>query len=279
MTLDAVDVAFTEAAVGAGVTTVLMLSSLRLTKRWELPPGHSRILPILVVSVTGAALVYATLDAPFLGESSAPVHNHVTPRYIEKAAEEIGIPNMVTAVLASYRGYDTFGETLVIFTAGLAVLLLLGTREVPKYQTDENAIHDQLVLKVVVKLLIPLILLYGLYVQFHGDFGAGGGFQAGVIFATGFILYDMVFGAAHARAVMPPAMLPRLGALGVLIYGGVGVVSMLLGKPFLDYSVLSHDPVHGQHLGVLLVELGVGITVFSIVLSIFFALSGRKRKS
>jgi multicomponent Na+:H+ antiporter subunit B len=279
MDLDAVDVAFTEAAVGAGVTTVLLLSSLRLTRRWEQPSRHNPLLSLIVVGVTGAVLFYATLDAPLLGDPSAPVHQHVTPRYIEKAADEVGMPNMVTAVLASYRGYDTFGETVVVFTAGLAVLLLLGSREVPKFQTDENAIHDQLVLKVVVKLLIPLILLYALYVQFHGDFGAGGGFQAGVIFATGFILYDMVFGAAHARAVMPPAMLPRLGALGVLIYGGVGVVSMLLGKPFLDYSVLSHDPVHGQHLGVLLIELGVGITVFSIVLSIFFALSGRKRKS
>jgi len=279
MNLDAVDVAFTEAAVGAGVTTVLLLSSPRLTNRWERPPRHNRLLSLFVVGITGAALVYATLDAPLLGDAAAPVHQHVTPRYIEKAAEEIGMPNIVTAVLASYRGYDTFGETLVIFTAGLAVLLLLGMQEVPKSRTHDSAIYDQIVLKVVVKLLIPLILLYALYVQFHGDFGAGGGFQAGVIFATGFILYDMVFGAAAARAVMPPAWLPRLGALGVLIYGGVGVVSMLLGKPFLDYSVLSHDPVHGQHLGVLLVELGVGITVFSIVLAIFFALSGRKRKT
>ena len=279
MNLDAVDVAFTEAAVGAGITTVLMLSSLRLTKRWEHPPRHNPLLSLLVVGVTGAVLIYATLDAPLLGDPSAPVHQHVTPRYVEQASAEVGMPNMVTAVLASYRGYDTFGETVVIFTAGLAVLLLLGMKDVPKSRVDDSAIHDNLVLKTVVKLLIPLILLYGLYVQFHGDFGAGGGFQAGVIFATGFILYEMVFGAAQARTVVPPSWLPRLGALGVLIYGGVGVISMLGGKAFLDYSVLSSDPVHGQHYGVLLVELGVGITVFSIVLAIFYALSGRKRQS
>ena len=278
MDLDAVDVAFTEAAVGAGVTTVLLLSSLRLTRRWEAPPKHNPLLSLLVVGVTGAALVYATLDAPLLGDPNAPVHKHVTPHYIQRAAEEIGMPNMVTAVLASYRGYDTFGETLVVFTAGLAVLLLLGIPELPKSRPHSSAIDDQVVLKVVVKLLIPLILLYALYVQFHGDFGAGGGFQAGVIFATGFILYEMVFGANNAHAVMPPAWLPRLAALGVLIYGGVGLVSMMAGKPFLDYSALSGDPVHGQHLGVLLVELGVGITVFSIVLLIFYALSGRKRQ-
>lgn len=279
MDLDAVDVAFTEAAVGAGVTTVLLLSGLRLTRRWEAPPRHNPLFSLLVVGITGAALVYATLDAPLLGDPSSPVHKHVAPRYLQQAVEEVGMPNIVTAVLASYRGYDTFGETLVVFTAGLAVLLLLGFPDGSESRARSSALGDQLVLKVVVKLLVPLILLYALYVQFHGDFGAGGGFQAGVIFATGFILYDMVFGSENARAVMPADWLPRLAALGVLIYGGVGIFSMLAGKPFLDYSALSANPVHGQHLGVLLVELGVGVTVFSIVLSIFYALSGRRPRS
>ena len=138
---------------------------------------------------------------------------------------------------------------------------------------------EYLVLRVVTKLLVPFILLFALYVQFHGDFGPGGGFQAGVIFATGFILYDLVFGEGNARLVVPPRWLYRLSALGVLIYGGVGVVSLLGGRAFLDYSVLSGDPVHGQHLGVLLIEVGVGITVFAVILAIFYALSGRKRTS
>ncbi|MGD1983877.1 MAG: DUF4040 domain-containing protein [Chromatiaceae bacterium] len=277
MDLDAVDVAFTEAAVGAGVTTVLMLSSLRLTSRWEVRPAHSPVLPLIVVAVTGAALIYGTLDAPPLGDAGAPVHQHVAPRYIEQGPNEVGMPNIVTAVLASYRGYDTFGETFVIFTAGIAVLLLLGIQEGPQTRPGRTAIGDQIVLRVVVKLLMPLVLLYALYVQFHGDFGAGGGFQAGVIFATGLILYELVFGEGDARLVVPPGWLPRLGALGVLLYGGVGLFSLLSGKPFLDYSALADDPVHGQHLGVLLVELGVGITVFSIILAIFYALAGRRR--
>ncbi len=279
MTLDAVDVAFTEAAVGAGVTTVLMLSSLYLTSRWEAVPKHSSLLPLLVVSITGAVLIYGTLDAPLHGTPGAAVHQHVAPRYIEKAPAEVGMPNMVTAVLASYRGFDTFGETFVIFTAGLGVLLLLGIQKPHKPQPERNTIDDEIVLKVVVKLLIPLILLYGLYVQFHGDFGAGGGFQAGVIFATGFILYDLAFGQIEVRKVMPARWLARLAALGVLIYGGVGVYSLLNNKPFLDYTALAQDPVHGQHLGVLLVELGVGITVFSVILLIFYALAGRSRQS
>ena len=275
MNLDAVDVAFTEAAVGAGVTTVLMLSSLYLTKRWEAQPRRSPLLGLVVVGITGAALVYAVLDAPQLGDPSAPVHQHVSPRYIEQGQAEVGMPNLVTAVLASYRGYDTFGETVVIFTAGLAVLLLLGIKDDPRMRPGVSAIGDQVVLRSVVKVLLPLVLLYGLYVQFHGDFGAGGGFQAGVIFATGFVLYDLVFGDGSARTVVPPGWLHRLAALGVLLYGGVGVYSLLAGRPFLDYSALAADPVHGQHMGVLLVELGVGIAVFSVVLLIFYAFAGR----
>ena len=275
MDLDAVDVAFTEAAVGAGVTTVLMLSSLYLTRRFEAKSQHGTLLPLLVVTITGAVLVYATIDAPLFGDPSAPVHQHVAPRYIQQGPTEVGMPNMVTAVLASYRGFDTFGETFVIFTAGLAVLLLLGINKKTGARQEYNAVGDQLVLKVVVKLLIPLILLYALYVQFHGDFGAGGGFQAGVIFATGFVLYALAFGQRQASMVISPSWLPRLAALGVLIYGGVGVVSIFTGKPFLDYSALSQDPVAGQHLGVLLVEAGVGITVFSVILLIFVALAGR----
>ena len=279
MDLDAVDVAFTEAAVGAGVTTVLMLSSLRLTSRWERRSKHGPLLPLLVVGITGAALIYGTLDAPHLGDAAAPAHNHVADRYIAEAPTEVGVPNMVTAVLASYRGYDTLGETVVIFTAGLAVLLLLGIQENPDTRPGRSAIGDQKVLRTVVKALLPFILLYALYVQLHGDFGAGGGFQAGVIFATGFVLYDLVFGPGDARLVMPVRWLPRLAALGVLLYGGVGLYAVLAGKPFLDYSALAHDPVHGQHLGILLVELGVGLTVFSVVLAIFYALSGRRRQA
>ena len=279
MDLDAVDVAFTEAAVGAGVTTVLLLSGLRLTNRWEHRPRHGRLVPLIVVGITGAALIYGTMDAPLFGDPDAPAHQHVAPRYIEQGPQEVGMPNMVTAVLASYRGYDTFGETVVIFTAGLAVMLLLGIQQGPHIRPGQAAIDDQPVLRVVVKFLLPFILLYALYVQMHGDFGAGGGFQAGVIFATGFVLYALVFGEGHARRVLPPPWLQRLAALGVLIYGGVGLVSLFGGKAFLDYTVLAHDPVHGQHLGVLLVELGVGITVFSVVLAIFYALSGRKRQA
>jgi multicomponent Na+:H+ antiporter subunit B len=125
--MDAVDVAFTEAAVGAGISTILMLATLSLTSRQEhLKHSRPRPLALVVVLLTGAALVYATFDMPRYGDPKAPIHHHVAPRYIERTGDEIGVPNMVTAVLASYRGYDTWGETAVIFTACVGVLLLLG---------------------------------------------------------------------------------------------------------------------------------------------------------
>ena len=126
--LDAVDVAFTEAAVGAGITTILMLSAVALTGREE-KPRHKRPLSwvsLAIVIATGAALIYATADMPPLGKPDAPIHTHVAPRYIQDSPREIGIPNVITAVLASYRGFDTLGETVVVFTAGIAVLVLLG---------------------------------------------------------------------------------------------------------------------------------------------------------
>ena len=130
------------------------------------------------------------------------------------------------------------------------------------------------VLKVAAKLLLPFILLFALYVQFHGDFGPGGGFQAGVIFGAGIILYALVFGTGHARAVVPPGAVRAAAALGVLLYTGVGVASLLLGANFLDYGVLAADPVAGQHLGILLVELGVGLTVTAVMILLFYAFAG-----
>ena len=126
--MGAVDVAFTEAAVGVGISTILMLTTLGLVRRWERRPVHRPFLPLLVVVVTGAALIYGTLDMPHFGDPDAPVHQHVAPRYLEQSPDEIGIPNVVTGVLASYRGYDTLGELTVIFTAGVGVLALLGIR-------------------------------------------------------------------------------------------------------------------------------------------------------
>ena len=139
VTLDAVDVAFTEAAVGAGISTVLVLGTLALTSRYEKPTTRSPLIPLFVVLVTGAALIYGTLDMPNFGAADAPAQTHVAPEYLERSVHEIDIPNVVTSILASYRGYDTLGETAVVFTAGIGVLLLIsGLRRRREDDDDES---------------------------------------------------------------------------------------------------------------------------------------------
>ena len=134
---------------------------------------------------------------------------------------------------------------------------------------------DNPVFRVTTKILFAPIIVYGLYVQFHGDFGPGGGFQAGVIIAAAFILYGLVFGMAALRRLAPPKIVAVFMAIGVLLYSAVGVASLLLGSNFLDYNALdAHDPAHGQHIGILLVEAGVGITVTSVMLVLFFTFAG-----
>jgi len=138
VTLDAVDVAFTEAAVGAGISTVLVLGTLALTSRFEKPTKRSPALPLFVVFVTGAALIYGTLDMPNFGSPEAPAQTHVAPEYLAESVHEINIPNVVTSILASYRGYDTLGETAVVFTAGIGVLLLISGLSRRRRRGDEE---------------------------------------------------------------------------------------------------------------------------------------------
>lgn len=133
-----------------------------------------------------------------------------------------------------------------------------------------------LVLRIIAKLMIPIILLFALYVQFHGDFGPGGGFQAGVLFGAGIILFGLIYGVEHARRVVPPGLVRALVAFGILLYAGVGLAGLLLGGNYLDYGVLAHEPTHGQHLGIFLIELGVGTTVAAVMMTIFFAFAGRE---
>ena len=138
--------------------------------------------------------------------------------------------------------------------------------------------NHNLILHVIAKFCIPLIILFALYVQFHGDYGPGGGFQAGVIFSAAFILYALVFGLDTAEKIIPENILRILAALGVVLYAGVGIVSLFLGENYLNYSPLGSDQIAGQHLGILLVELGVGITVSASMLILFFAFAGRGRE-
>ncbi len=136
--------------------------------------------------------------------------------------------------------------------------------------------RHHLLLRVITKLLVGPIILFALYVQFHGDYSPGGGFQAGVIFAVAFSLFGIVFGLSKVKQVFPPWLVHKLAAFGVLLYAGTGVYSMMLGSTYLNYSAFTPDhPEHGQHWGILIVELGVGITVAAVMVAIYYAFAAR----
>lgn len=326
--LDAVDVSFTEAAVGAGVSTILLLGALVHIGRDEPTRGRRVDGPaLLIVVATGVALVVGTRDMPSQGDPAAPVHglrNYATQRIgaarpLPAAtgadgyrAEWVGrreetwrspdaialaqsgagtpsghaypdddwdghVPNSVTALLAGYRGFDTLLETAVILGAGLSLVLLLRRRQDDRpvrpratrlglTAVTQAGMHEQVLVRVVAQLLFPFIILHGLYVIIHGEIGPGGGFQGGVIIASGFILYGIVFGRARLERVLPHRVSDLLAASGVLLYGGVGLAAIAAGGDFLDHRALFPT---WPALGLSLAEYGVGLTVSMVMVTIF----------
>ncbi len=205
--LDAADVALTEAAVGAGVSTVLFMGALALTAEKETVIQRLSWLPVMALAALSLVLFVATFEQPVLGDPMAPVHQHVAPWYIEKTPEFIDIPNMVTAILASFRGYDTLGEVIVILTAGIGVLSVLSFKPKNQREISGQALGNKIrgvqhhaILRVVGKLIIPILLLFGLLIQFHGKYTPGGGFSAGALFAAAIMLYGILSGADRSEA-------------------------------------------------------------------------------
>src|SRR5690606_34034653 len=140
-------------------------------RREQRQSGQPRLVPLLVVWITGAVLIYGTADLPAFGDPAAPEHNHVAPHYLQESPDEIGIPNIVAAVLASYRGFDTLGEVIVVFAAVVGVISLIGLRRRPQgVKPNAAALSQHAVLQVIAKLVVPVILLFALYVQFHGEY-------------------------------------------------------------------------------------------------------------
>lgn len=136
---------------------------------------------------------------------------------------------------------------------------------------------SDIILRVIAKLLMPFMLIFALYVQFHGDFGPGGGFQAGVIAAAAIIFYSIIFGLPAGQRLVPDVVVEKMLAGGVLLYAGVGLAGIAFGGNYLDYFVLHADPVHGQHRGIFWVEAGVGLTVAGVMLELFYMFARRGR--
>ena len=258
---------------------------------------------LFIVVLTGALLVYATVDFPSWGDPASPASTHVSPHYIEKTMEETSVPNIVTAVLADYRGFDTMFETTVIFGAGVACFFLLRVfkREGPRQGLYRHTLTDMtirikdtakvpadldeferidtlwtprdLIVTTICRLLIPFIQLFALYVIAHGHHSPGGGFQGGVILGASIILLAISHDLRTALKRMREQMQGLLCATGVFVYAGTGALCLLLGLNFLDYgalaSILQVDPVTARSHGILIVEIGVGLAVMATMIWIY----------
>lgn len=262
-----------------------------------------KIIGLFIVVLTGALLVYATVDFPPWADPGSPASRHVSPHYIEKTMEETSVPNIVTAVLADYRGFDTMFETTVIFGAGVACFLLLRVfrREGPEQRLYRHILTDMtirikdaskmptdldeferidtlwtprdLIITTVCRLLIPFIQLFALYVIAHGHHSPGGGFQGGVILGASLILLAVSHDLRTALKRMREKVNGLLCVTGVFIYAGTGALCLLFGLNFLDYSALASilhvDPVTARSHGIFIVEVGVGIAVMATMIWIY----------
>ena len=270
-----------------------------------------KTLAIFIVLLFGGLLIYCTLDFPPWGDPLAPASMHVSPRYIEQTMEETSVPNIVTAVLADYRGYDTMFEAVVIFTAAVACFFLLRVfgriesesrmyRHIPsgitlRISKDAEPLRESreferidltwvpygVVVKTSCRIIVPFCQLFALYVIAHGHHSPGGGFQGGVILGASVILFAISNNMRLSFTRISEKLAVLLCGLGVLIYAGTGALSIFLGSNYLDYGALSRlfgvDPVTARSLGILMVEIGVGITVMAVIITLYYNLASAGR--
>lgn len=219
---------------------------------------------------------------PTIGDPKSAPNTHVSDVYVEEGPEETNAPNMVTGVLADYRGFDTLWETTVMFLAGMAVMLALSNKM--KRRWDPNDFNEVgefggINVKVIMPILIPSIILYAIYILLHGEVSLGGGFQAGALLAIAFILYASVAGMQLKKIKFTQYFTACIGALGVFIYALTGLIPMLYGGNFLEYDKL---PLHMQKVaelhstGILFIEIGVTLAVAATIIIILAAVLERK---
>ena len=272
-----------------------------------------KAIKLLMIAAFGGLLIYYSLDFPPWGDPDCPASCHVSPYYIENAESQTHTPNIVTAVLADYRGYDTMFETVVIFCAGISCIFLLRNfsprepetrlyRHVPTGITlriekggkipsttgdfqriDSTWVPYDLIVKTTCRLIIPFIQIFALYVIAHGHYSPGGGFQGGVILGASLILYAVAFDLRSGLRRLGERATATMCALGVFLYAAVGVLNMLFGGNYLDYGApaawLDMDPAALRSLGILMVEIGVGISVMAVMAVLYYTLSSAGRQN
>ncbi len=270
-----------------------------------------KLIALITVLLCGGLLVYGSLDFPDWGSPSSPAAMYLSPYYIENAIPDTAVPNIVTAVLADYRGYDTMFETAVIFSAGLACLILLRvftpkTQESRLYRHKSTGVTIRieqggklpessrdferidlawvpydLIVNTGCRLMVPFIQLFALYVIAHGHHSPGGGFQGGVIYGAAVILFAVSVDLRSALEQVGEKMTVYLSSSGVLLYAGTGLLCLLLGGEYLNYSALAGllgvDPIMARSHGILIVEVGVGMAVMAVMVSLYYILSSAGR--
>ena len=270
-------------------------------------------LALLLVLITGALLIYGSLYFPDWADPQSPASQHVSPYYIEQTFNDTALPNIVSAVLADYRSYDTMFETAVIFAAGLACFFLLRTfksesaktrmyRHLPTRLVIHVDTHEKrldlndnfermdtqwtpydLITRTTCRIIIPFIQIFALYVIAHGHHSPGGGFQGGVIFGASVILFALSHSLRSTIKRLPEKSSALYASIGVFIFAGTGMLCLILGADFLDYYVLA-DLFRSSHAmarshGILVVEIGVGLSVLAVMIWLYYNLSsGGKHK-
>ena len=266
-----------------------------------------KVFGLIIVILCGCLLIYGTVDFPKWGDPASPASMHVSPYYIETTMADTSVPNIVTAVLADYRSYDTMFETIVIFCAGIACIFMLRAYKqkatetrlyrhiptgiilrikkggrLPEETTEFERVDLQwvpydLIIKTACRLVIPFFQLFALYVIAHGHYSPGGGFQGGVILGATLIVYAISHDLRSTLKRMSEKAVVILSAVGVFLYAITGVLCLLMGVNYLDYSglasILGVDPVTARSHGILMVEIGVGIAVMAVMVSLYYNLS------
>lgn len=240
-------------------------------------------LALISVVITGWLLLSAVGDFPDWGDPNSPANSYrLSQHFVTETFHETAVPNMVTAVLADYRGYDTMFETVVIFTAGIAIISILRRFTSDDADASSETVYEKrpdLIVDTTCRLMIPIIQLFALYVIAHGHHSPGGGFQGGVIFGASFILIALSRDLQAAHKWVPEQRVLNLAGIGILIYAGFGLVSMFLGQNFLDYAILHKimpaSPIEARYHSMLGVEIGVAFTVTAIMYSIYSNLASK----
>ena len=240
-------------------------------------------LALISVVITGWLLLSAVGDFPDWGDPNSPANSYrLSQHFVTETFHETAVPNMVTAVLADYRGYDTMFETVVIFTAGIAIISILRRFTNDDADSGSEQAYEKrpdLIVDTTCRLMIPIIQLFALYVIAHGHHSPGGGFQGGVIFGASFILIALSRDLQAAHKWVPEQRVLNLAGIGILIYAGFGLASMFLGQNFLDYTILHKimpaSPIEARYHSMLGVEIGVAFTVTAIMYSIYSNLASK----